>query len=68
VKLIVEGMTCGHCVKAVTSAIQKLDGNARVVVDLPARSVRIDGAVTPQQATQAIQDCGYNVTGSAEET
>ena len=34
--LKVDGMTCGHCAKAVTGAIQALDSEARVQVDLAA--------------------------------
>ena len=32
----VSGMTCGHCVRAVTQAIEALDPAARVNVDLAA--------------------------------
>ena len=34
----VEGMTCGHCVKAVTQAIKSQDPAAEVTVDLAAKS------------------------------
>ena len=35
----VEGMTCEHCVKAVTSELTELDGGTGVVVDLVVASV-----------------------------
>lgn len=63
-KLVVEGMSCGHCVKTVIGAIHKVDANAEVTVDLPAGTVNINGGVTRRQAAQAIQDCGYNVTAA----
>ena len=37
----VQGMTCGHCVKAVTRAVQEQDAAAKVEVDLAARQVRV---------------------------
>ena len=65
-KLVVEGMTCGHCVKVVTGAIQQLDGDARVLVDLAGHTVQIDGRISREDAVQAIQDSGYTVTGAVE--
>ena len=64
-KLTVEGMTCGHCVKAVTAAIRQLDDNATVQVDLAAHSVQIEGNLLQEDAVRAIQDAGYTVTGDA---
>lgn len=57
----VRGMTCGHCVRAVTQALQALDPAARVEVDLAAGQVRVDGALDAEQAAQAIRDEGYEV-------
>ena len=36
IELRVEGMTCGHCVSAVTRAVKALDPEAHVQVDLAA--------------------------------
>ena len=33
----IEGMTCDHCVRAVTKALEALDGVERAVVTLPIR-------------------------------
>ena len=63
--LKVEGMTCGHCAKAVTGAIQALDSEARVQVDLAAGTVSIEGRVSEQDAVRALTDSGYTVTGAA---
>lgn len=41
-KFDVEGMTCGHCVRAVTRAVQALDPAARVEVDLDAGTVAVE--------------------------
>ena len=37
----VTGMTCGHCEKAVTRAIQQLDPQAEVKIDLPSGKVEV---------------------------
>ncbi|KTS94795.1 heavy-metal-associated domain-containing protein [Pseudomonas parafulva] len=55
----VEGMTCGHCVKAVTQAVQALDGAAKVDVDLAEKQVRVDSSANPAQIRAAIQEEGY---------
>lgn len=65
-QLIVEGMTCDHCVRSITKAIQAIDAQARVDVDLPKGTVTIEGAVDAAQATAAIEDEGYRVTYAAE--
>ncbi|MEX5489203.1 copper chaperone [Pseudomonas sp. URMO17WK12:I10] len=55
----VEGMTCGHCVKAVTQAVQALDGAAKVDVDLAKKQVHVDSSADPAQIRAAIQEEGY---------
>ncbi|CAK13607.1 heavy-metal-associated domain-containing protein [Pseudomonas entomophila] len=55
----VQGMTCGHCVKAVTRAVQEQDAAARVEVDLAARQVRVQSALEAERILTAIRDEGY---------
>lgn len=64
-KLTVEGMTCGHCVRAITRAVHGLDKNAAVDVDLSGGSVTIDGAIDATAAKAAIESEGYLVTSIA---
>ena len=56
----VNDMTCGHCGRAITEAVQAIDSGARVQVDLATHRVQIDpvSAHAPALA-QAIQDAGY---------
>ncbi|NLG24305.1 MAG: copper chaperone CopZ [Clostridiales bacterium] len=64
--LKVEGMSCQHCVKAVTRAVSGLNGVAGVDVDLKAKSVTVrhDEATAPlNRIKQAIEDQGYDVVG-----
>lgn len=58
----VEGMTCGHCVKAVTKALLSLDAQAKVVIDRTHNSVQVDSDKTREALAQAIADEGYRVT------
>ena len=59
----VDGMTCGHCVAAVTSELGKLDGVLGVDVDLSGGAVRItsDAPLDPEVVNAAIDEAGYEV-------
>lgn len=61
-ELTVEGMTCGHCVKAVTQSLQALDREAKVDVDLAAKKVRVDTAAGMDAVSVALADAGYSVS------
>ncbi|MDH0759411.1 cation transporter [Pseudomonas juntendi] len=55
----VQGMTCGHCVKAVTRAVQQLDASAKVEVDLAAKQVRVQSELVQELVLAAIREEGY---------
>ncbi|MBV4501803.1 heavy-metal-associated domain-containing protein [Pseudomonas shirazensis] len=55
----VQGMTCGHCVKAVTAAVQGQDAKAEVKVDLATRQVTVDSQLSSEQILAAIREEGY---------
>jgi copper chaperone len=57
----VQGMTCGHCVKAVTQAVQLLDNTAVVSVELDSGKVVISSGVSRERLVEAIRDEGYAV-------
>jgi copper chaperone len=58
----VEGMTCGHCEKAVTKALLSLDAQAKVVIDRTHNSVQVDSEKNRGALAQAIVDEGYRVS------
>jgi copper chaperone len=60
-QLQVKGMSCQHCVKAVTKAIQALDAEAQVTVELPQGTVSVSTSLTRDQTVEAISDEGYEV-------
>ena len=64
--LKVDGMSCTHCVKAVTSAVGTLPGVTSVAVDLREKTVTIDhdpNQSTLEQIRLQIEDQGYDVVG-----
>lgn len=56
----VEGMTCGHCVRAVTQAVQSQDSAASVKVDLAAKEVGVESRLSAEQVIEAITEEGYS--------
>ena len=54
-------MTCAHCVKSVTRAVQALDPAATVSVDLSAGRVSVESGLPGDQLAQAIREEGYEV-------
>ena len=56
----VPDMSCGHCVRAITAAVQAKAPDAQVDIDLGARCVRITGADADEAALAAvIREAGY---------
>lgn len=56
----VSGMTCGHCVRAVTEAIKGVDAGATVEVDLASGRVVVRGeTASPDTMAKAITVEGY---------
>ena len=58
----VEGMSCEHCVNAITSEVTKVFRVAGVAVDLTGKSVRVTGEGVDDAAVRAaIEEAGYEV-------
>ena len=55
----VTGMSCGHCVRALTRAIQQRDPDAIVEVDLAQQRVKIAGDLSEQEILAAIVEAGF---------
>jgi copper chaperone len=64
VTLNVQGMSCGHCVKAVEGSVGSLSGVSSVKVDLKAATVDVEfnqQEVTLDKIKETIDDQGYEV-------
>lgn len=59
----VEGMSCQHCVAAVTNAIREHDDTAQVQVDLATGRVAIESTQPAGTLKSALDEAGYTVTG-----
>jgi copper chaperone len=57
----VEGMTCGHCEKAVTKALLTLDPQAQITIDRSQNKVQVNSEQSREKLRQAIADEGYSV-------
>jgi copper chaperone len=58
----VQGMTCGHCERAVTQAVHALDPAATVTIDRKAERVEVANTQVPRAAlAAAIAEEGYTV-------
>ena len=60
----VDGMTCGHCVAAITGEVTKVPGVAGVDVSLDAKTVTVTGEADDDAVKSAIDEAGYTVVGS----
>ncbi|WP_019135539.1 heavy-metal-associated domain-containing protein [Cellulomonas massiliensis] len=63
----VDGMTCGHCVHAVTTELSALPGVTDVRVDLVAGgsspvAVTSDAPLADEAVAEAVTEAGYAVT------
>lgn len=55
----VQGMSCGHCVRAVTQAVQSQDKSAMVEVDLAKAQVRVESSLSAERIIGLISEEGY---------
>ena len=55
----VEDMSCGHCVGAITKAVESRLPGAKVVCDLPTHRVTVTGAADAKAVEKIIADAGY---------
>ncbi|MDH0361967.1 heavy-metal-associated domain-containing protein [Comamonas aquatica] len=57
----VQGMTCGHCERAVKQAVAQVDAQATTTVDLATGRVVVHSSCTREALAQAIREEGYTV-------
>jgi copper chaperone len=63
IQLNVQGMTCGHCERAVVQAIGHIDPRAQVQVNREQQKVTVTNYTTPlSNIISAITEEGYTVT------
>ena len=55
----IPNMSCGHCVRAITEAVQALDPAAKVQTDVAKRQVQVDSKVPREALVQQLNNAGY---------
>ncbi|WP_328767418.1 heavy-metal-associated domain-containing protein [Streptomyces sp. NBC_00286] len=65
----VKGMTCDHCVKAVSSEVGALDGVTGVEVDLKTGHVTVSSGerLSYDAVAEAVDEAGYDLMGRREQ-
>ncbi|MBV8614686.1 MAG: heavy-metal-associated domain-containing protein [Acetobacteraceae bacterium] len=63
--LKVSGMTCEHCVRAITEAVRAVPGVEDVSVDLARGDVTVVGTPSARAVRDAIAEEGYTIEGAA---
>jgi copper chaperone len=59
IQFSISDMSCGHCVKAVTEAVQSVDAQAKVQVDLSTKQVKVESQAPREQLVHALAEAGY---------
>lgn len=61
----VQGMTCEHCVNAVTGELTKIDGVTSVAIDLDNGDVTVESSapLDPAAVAAAVDEAGYELAG-----
>lgn len=60
----VEGMTCGHCVDAVTREVCAVDGVTSASVSLESKQLTVEGAASEDAIAAAVDEAGYTLVRS----
>ena len=58
--IAVDGMSCGHCERAVEDAARAVSGVTAATADREAGQVRVEGHPDPGVLVRAIEDAGYD--------
>jgi len=58
----VEGMTCAHCVAAVTEEVSRIPGAEHVEVDLDSGRLAVSGeTIETDEVRAAVEEAGYSL-------
>nr|WP_319390202.1 heavy-metal-associated domain-containing protein [uncultured Cohaesibacter sp.] len=59
IKLNVQEMSCGGCVKSVTEAVKNVDASAEVEASLETGAVTVESGADPEAIRSAIEEAGF---------
>jgi copper chaperone len=55
----VPDMSCGHCASVITQTVKQVDPQAKVEIDLPSHTVKVDSVQDRPALAQALAEAGY---------
>lgn len=58
-EFVIQSMSCGGCASRIAQAVKNLDAQAKIEVDLPSRTVRIESTEDRAAVTEALTEAGY---------
>ncbi|MFB2531924.1 heavy-metal-associated domain-containing protein [Paracoccus sp. p3-h83] len=56
----IDNMTCGGCARSVTKAIQSVDPQAKVEIDLPQKRVTVESGASQSAVAAVLEDAGFS--------
>jgi copper chaperone len=62
--LKIDGMTCGHCQKAVQEALENVPGTQNILVDLQNGIATLESTVPVEQLIAAVVEEGYQASAA----
>lgn len=65
--VIITGMTCSHCVRAVFTALAGVTGVTRADVSLGRAVIEHDGTASREAIAEAISIAGYEVVSTSDD-
>ena len=60
--LNITGMTCGHCQKAVTEALESVEGVTKADVNLESGIAKVEGSSDTSALISAVEEEGYSAS------
>ncbi len=62
-KMTVTDISCDGCAESITESIHTMEPNAKVEVDVKAKTVTVESAASEETIKQAITSAGYTIDG-----
>ncbi|MBD2726558.1 heavy-metal-associated domain-containing protein [Nostoc sp. FACHB-892] len=63
IKLKVPDIKGDECAKKITQSIQTMESDAKINVDVNAKTVTVDAAASEETIKQIVQSAGYTIEG-----
>lgn len=63
--ILIEGMSCQHCVNHVTTALKELSGVSKVEVNLNEKNaiIEVNRVISDEEISASLVEVGYEVVG-----